>query len=165
MNNTRNYLIYLSGPITGETYEGCSDWRIEASKKIAQLSNGEVKTLSPLRGKQGLESKQTVLKQFYTENPLTTPHNIMGRDYNDTVRSDLVLVNLKGSQRVSIGTVMEVAWAYQSRVPVIIIDDKDGIHNHIMLYEYALNVVDNFDLGVELALTTLLPDQSEYYLS
>ena len=44
--------VYLAGPITGLTFEGCTDWRDYA---IASLADNAIKGLSPMRAKEFLK--------------------------------------------------------------------------------------------------------------
>ncbi len=46
--------VYLSGPITGLDYKGCTDWREYARTWLADLN---IEGLSPMRGKEYLEGK------------------------------------------------------------------------------------------------------------
>jgi hypothetical protein len=72
---------------------------------------GKVKCLSPLRGKEFLKQERE-LKGSYAMYPLSTDKGITFRDHWHVKRCDLVLANLAGATRVSIGTVMEIAWAH-----------------------------------------------------
>jgi len=62
----------------------------------------------------------------------------MTRDFFDCNRADVVVVNLLGATRVSIGTVMEIAWAYQRHTPTVVIMERDStvnVHEHPMIAE------------------------------
>ncbi len=59
----------------------------------------------------------------------------MLRDSFDVRTADALVVNLTGAKKVSIGTVMEIAWAWEKRTPVIAIVEEGNIHEHSMLYE------------------------------
>jgi len=60
----------------------------------------------------------------------------MTRDFNDCSTCDVLLVNLLGASKVSIGTVMEIAWAYQNRTPVVVVMEQEGNpHEHAMIRE------------------------------
>jgi nucleoside 2-deoxyribosyltransferase len=163
-NNIHKFLVYLSGPITGEHFDKANNWRDDLSRKLYNQSYGSIETLSPLRGPTDLP-EDAPLEQNYENNPLTSIHGIMRRDFNDTVRSDLVIVNFNEAKKVSIGTVMEVAWAYYNdSTPVIIINNKENdLHSHIMLEEWAVAIVPDIDTAVKVACTTLLPDSSRFY--
>ncbi|KPK54153.1 MAG: hypothetical protein AMS22_06220, partial [Thiotrichales bacterium SG8_50] len=66
---------------------------------------------------------------------LSCSRGIMTRDRFDCTRCDLLVVNFLGATKVSIGTVMEIAWADLKRIPIIVISEDDNIHNHGMISE------------------------------
>lgn len=123
--------IYLAGPITGVTYNGCTEWREFVSDRVPN----HVHTLSPMRGKEHLKHKEAngVIDDHYLDDTLASVKGINTRDYWDVQKCDLIFVNLLGATRVSIGTVMEIAWARAFDKPVICIMEDDNIHNHSML--------------------------------
>lgn len=128
--------VYLAGPITGLNYEGATDWRNQA---IATLAEVGVKGLSPMRGKEYLSG----VKEFTSDGDMygalsvmSSNRGIMTRDRFDAVRCDVLLVNLLGAPRVSIGTVMEIAWADACRTPIVCVMEPEGnIHDHGMVKE------------------------------
>ncbi len=65
--------------------------------------------------------------------PKETDKWINRRDYFDCTRASVILVNLIGMKTISIGTVMEIAWAYQNNIPVVCMVEPDGPQNHPML--------------------------------
>ncbi len=69
--------------------------------------------------------------------PLSGPRGIMTRDRFDATRCDVLLVNLLGAAKVSIGTVMEIAWADLKRTPIVVAIENDGSnpHEHAMIGE------------------------------
>lgn len=151
--------VYLAGPITGASWNESEDWRdqvkLDASLDPQRFWN--IEFFSPLRGKEYLRDHPEI-KDSYPTLQFSTSKAIMLRDHHDVMTSDAVLVNLTGAKRVSIGTVMEIAWAYTHKIPVIAImegsfDQKTGfdvseggnIHEHSMLNEaiwYRFTTVD-----------------------
>jgi nucleoside 2-deoxyribosyltransferase len=125
------HYIYLAGPITGLTYEGATDWRNQVSER---LNSYKIECLSPMRGKEYLQGKGALTSGTY-DGLLTTAKGIMRRDHFDCTRATALLVNLLGTKKVSIGTVMEIAWAYDKRIPVIAVMEPDNLHHHVMLDE------------------------------
>lgn len=124
------HYVYLAGPITDLTYEGAVDWRDYVA---TQLDSKKVETLSPMRGKTYLLSERSLKAEGYSDQVMSTAKGINRRDFFDCNRADCVFVNLLGAKRVSIGTVMEIAWAFQNKIPTIVIMEKDNIHQHAMI--------------------------------
>lgn len=138
------HYVYLAGPITGLTFKGATDWRNYAAK---QLDSDKVECLSPLRGKDYLLNVGVLHSGSY-DGVLTTGKAITRRDYFDCTRATAVLVNLLGTERVSIGTVMELAWCYQSEIPTIVIMEKKNIHNHVMINESSTYIVESLEEAI-----------------
>jgi nucleoside 2-deoxyribosyltransferase len=81
---------------------------------------------------------------------MSTAKGINRRDFYDCTRSGAVLMNLLGTHKVSIGTVMEIAWAFQARVPVIVVMEKDNIHRHAMIEDSTTYLTSSLDKAYEL---------------
>ncbi len=133
----RNYHVYLAGPISGLDFAGAVDWRDMAKSNLEHWSvNAGIKTLSPMRFEDHLSHETNMSPMGCDSHVLSTPRGIMTRDRFDCTRSDVVLVNLLGAKRVSIGTVMEIGWADLSRVPVVCCMEAEGNpHDHAMVTE------------------------------
>lgn len=129
-------LVYLAGAISGLTYDGAEDWRAFAK---ADLSAHGIKAVSPLRGKdylRGIPALTADCAGYGDLNCMSSPRGIMTRDRFDATRCDILLVNLLGAERVSIGTVMEIAWADAVRTPIVVaMEPKGNIHEHAMISE------------------------------
>ena len=125
------YGVYLAGPITGCTYGECTDWRTDFAKAMPD----EIECFSPMRFKKHLDDGGRIADN-YPEKVWCSQRGIMARDYFDCTRANITVVNLLGATRVSIGTVMELAWCYAFRVPtVVIIEKENNLHEHSMLRE------------------------------
>lgn len=125
-------LVYLAGPISGCSFNGCNDWREDW---IAEFDDGgNIECLSPMRGKkQYLKDLQAI--PDHLSMPLCTPQAIMSRDYFDANRADVIVFNMLGVKTRSIGTIMEAAWGYTRHTPMVWIIEADGSnpHEHAML--------------------------------
>lgn len=156
-------LVYLAGPITGLSYEGCTDWR---QKAIEHLGAFGIQGLSPLRGKEYLKHETDISDNYdHSETALIAAmsgqRGIYARDKFDCHRADIVLVNMLGAKRVSIGTVMEIAWAASNNIPVVLIMEAEGnIHEHSMLREACAFRVDNLDDGLHITVAILAPGKN-----
>jgi nucleoside 2-deoxyribosyltransferase len=124
--------VYLAGPISGLSYEQATLWRAVAANWLEDFG---ITCYSPMRGKKHLALVGQI-EHDYPEDVLTTQRGIMCRDHNDVARADLVLANLRGVSRVSVGTVMELAWAFERGTPVVAILEAEGNpHDHPMVRE------------------------------
>lgn len=152
--------VYLAGPITGLTYDEGNDWR---EVVIRDLEDVGITAWSPLRAKHFLreigvlDSAGTPDSAYIGLNPLSEPKGIMTRDRFDTMKSDVVLMNLLGATRVSIGTMIEAGWADAARVPLVIAMEDDNIHRHAMLNEAAGFIVPTLEEAVAVVKAVLTP--------
>ena len=149
--------IYLAGPISGVSWDTATEWRRDFSKKLQRISP-VLHAASPLRKKEYLSGRESIAT-FVEESlsPLSTARGIMTRDHWDCMDSHLIVANLLGTQRVSIGTVMEIAWAHAYRKPLILVMEKTGNpHDHPMITEATGFRVDNLDDAVHLCGAILL---------
>jgi|GEM_PF-1143899 len=134
--------VYLAGPISDTTFEGAISWRQYAQEFLAKYG---ILGVSPMRGKdyfaQLMSEDETFNDRFddkvqaYKDinEPMSTAQAIFHRDRWDVYRSDIILAHLIGFEKVSIGTVMELAWADAYGKLVIATLDERDIHYHGML--------------------------------
>lgn len=131
--------VYLSGPISGLTYDAGNNWRQHVT---ACLENGHVHCLNPMRSHEFLRDFGVIEDKHAQDDSdrgfLVSDEFIGVRDAWDTMKADLCFVNLLGATRVSIGTVLEIGMAHAARVPIVLVMEKTGnIHDHAMIRNYA----------------------------
>lgn len=144
--------VYLAGPISGLTYDQSELWR----DRFRHIVEPQIECYSPLRAKDYLRH-HGVLEQSYEMHALSGDRAIMARDFWDCTRVDVVVANLIPCKRVSIGTVMEIAWAFHARRPLICIMDPENIHDHPMIREAISFRARSVEEAANLALGILLP--------
>ena len=131
-----SFTVYLAGPISGLSYRRAQNWRDQAA---AALKPHGINALSPLRCKEFLSELPEIGptgENYAHMSPLATPRGVMTRDRYDATRCDVLLVNLLGADRVSIGTVMEIAWADAKRTPIVLVmEERGNPHEHMMIAE------------------------------
>lgn len=140
--------VYLAGPISGLDYNGATEWRNYAKQYLKD--NGNIEGYSPMRGKEFLKHITEFKVTGYDENPISNNRAIMTRDRFDATRADVLLVNFLGTSRISIGTVMEIAWADLSRIPIVMVMEKGNIHEHGMILEAIGYRVDTLDEALDI---------------
>jgi hypothetical protein len=85
-----------------------------------------------MRGKEYLVGDMSIDSVEY-ETPSSCPKGVYTRDRWDSLRCDLMVANLLDASKVSIGTMMEWAWADSRGTPVLMVMEADNIHNHILV--------------------------------
>lgn len=151
MQNT----VYLSGPITGLTFNNCTDWRDYARKALKRHS---IQGISPMRGKEYLANAGIITdgQPAVLANAMSQDQAIVTRDRWDTSRCDFMLCNLLGAKSVSIGTMVEIGWADAYRVPVVLVMEPAGnIHEHAFVRQLSGYRVETLDEGLELIAAAL----------
>jgi nucleoside 2-deoxyribosyltransferase len=144
-------LVYLAGAIAGTRGVEATGWRHDARRL---LSNRDIETLDPMRAKIELARQARISTDFhdYEKNgAFFTSKGIMTRDFNDVKRCDALLVNLLGLAKPSLGTIMELAWAYAFQKPAVVAIEPTGNphDNHPMIHETMMFRVDSLDAGID----------------
>lgn len=143
--------VYLGGPISGCSFDECVDWRLHAIEKLCKQG---IRGLSPMRGKEYLRSEKIIDGSYDTV--LSCARGIYARDRFDALRCDVLLVNFLGAKRVSIGTVMEIAWADSRKTPIICAIEPEGNpHDHPMITEAIGFRVANLPEAINVAISIL----------
>lgn len=127
-------IIYMVRPISGcefkeviAYYEDVADILQDVGYEVLHAMMGKCE----FRGQQGLFKKDG-----YTH-PISTDRAIIGRDRWMTKKADIVFANFLGAKLVSIGSVMELAWAFDHGKHVVIAMEEDNIHRHAFVMQCA----------------------------
>lgn len=143
-------LVYLAGQINGLTYDEATRWRSETKKALGDQG---IKCLDPMRGKESTKQLTNLCPENYGEEIETSPKFIMRRDHMDVMSCDIVLVNLDNRKRELIGTLMELAWAYDYHKPVIAIcQEDDSYYRHPFVLECIMARVSTLEQAIDLVI-------------
>lgn len=130
-------LVYLAGAIAGLSYGEAVDWRAGARNILQERG---IETLDPMRAKSALGSLNdgrisSDFHDYARYGAFFTSQGIMTRDLNDVQRCDALLVNLLELRKPSLGTIMELAWAYALQKPAVVAIERTGNphDNHPMI--------------------------------
>ena len=154
---TNHKSVYLAGPIAGLTFDDADEWRGYARDV---LRTHDIDGMSPLRGKAYLRTLGSLSAQSVSEGKaglLSLPRSIMTRDFHDATNCDVLLVNLLRASRVSIGTMMEIAWCFQLRTPIVCVMEPGNVHEHAMLSEAIGYRVETVDEALAVCVAILNP--------
>ena len=150
-------LVYLAGGIAGLPGTEAVLWRVGAALALADR---DIETLDPMRHKQRLAGASRISTDYHDYadlGPFFTSRGIMARDFNDVKRCDALLVNLLGLTRPSLGTVMELGWAYAMQKPAVVVMEAEcNPHDlHPMIHEAISFRVETMGEGVDVVATVL----------
>lgn len=126
--------IYLAHPISGLSYNEVMDYYEGMKNRLRRLG---YEVLQPMTGKGYLRNELEFKSHGYTGLPASTNHAILERD-NWMVRlADVVLVDLWGADKVSIGCMMELAWAHDHHKHTVVVMGLNNVHRHAFVLEAA----------------------------
>lgn len=118
--------VYLCGPITGMSYEDCYrdrervQWALEAFGYTV---------LNPLRDKEELKGEGKLEAGGYTKGSiLTTAEGFFTRDLMWVDQADVVFALFDNATRVSVGSCVEIGYAYSRGKVIVTVGDE--YHNH-----------------------------------
>ena len=127
--------IYCARPISGCSGEEVVEY-YETIKNI--LTNLGYNVYIPMVGKGEMRTEvEFKADQPTHDNPLATNHAIYERDKWMVTQSDIVFANLVDAKSVSIGTVMEMAWAALLGKHLVVAMGKADLHRHAFVLESA----------------------------
>lgn len=143
--------VYLAGPIGGLNYAGATTWRDQVTTELKSVG---IESLDPMRFKEFLDKETCISAEAdaHGEHPLAKSKGILTRDFFDCQTADVILANLlpcKETGIVTIGTVLEMAWAHAFQKPLVVIGAADDIHvKHPMIHQIIGYRLDTLDAGI-----------------
>lgn len=141
---SKRLTVYLSGPMSGLTGPEMTEWRRHAETTLATAG---YTVRDPCRGMTFAESDQP-LQPDYAKSEVSNDHACFIRDRFDVVAADILLVNLLGARKVSIGTVVEVAWAHLLDKFTVLVMEQDNPHRHAFMAECSGVIFEDIDDAV-----------------
>lgn len=133
--------IYLAHPVSGLSYEDVANYYVGMSMLLKQAG---YTILSPMTAKECLRTEKKLRAHGY-DNPISTNHAIIERDRWMVCKADIVYVNLMNATDVSIGCMMELAWAHDRGKHTVVSVPEDNVHRHAFVLEAADIVFDNHE--------------------
>lgn len=141
MENKRDELrVCLVGPITGYPFEVVAKWRKEFCANPPQGMVG----IDPLRKRSELATSAVVAGE-YPKHRLASKKGILAQNKFDVMRSSAILANFLGADRLSLGSVIELALAFQAWKRIVVVMEKENPHDHPYVRSCADVVVETMD--------------------
>ncbi len=135
---THALTVYLAGPISGLRQADAIEWRRLAREELEKA--GQYRCIDPMRGHDSRRAEEALRADGH--NWPYGPKAVFLRDRHDVARSQILLVNLLGATKVSLFTMMEMAWAYDQRSFVLTVMEPEGnVHEHLAVTEASSLVV------------------------
>lgn len=132
--------VYLVGPITGYSFDVVTKWRKEFCANPPQDMVG----IDPLRRRPELATS-TVIAGEYPTHRLMSKDGILAQNKFDVMRSNATLANFIGADRLSLGSVIELAWAFYAWKHIVVVMGKENPHDYPCVRSCANVVVETMD--------------------
>lgn len=153
-------MVYLAGPIANVSGINAVEWRYYCTHKLEGYKP-EIRVRNPMRAKVSkLYNLKSISDNFHTYQDFGVffkSRAIMTRDFNDVKQSTVLLVNLLGAKQPSLGTIMEMAWAFALQKPCVVAIEPEGNphDNHPMIHEAMSFRVASLDEAIYAVVTIL----------
>ena len=141
--------IYLARSISGLSYAEVME---EYGKTVFKLE-GLYEILNPMTAKGHLKSEVAFAAYGKYVHPVSVGHAIYERDKWMVQSCDVLLADLSGTTKVSIGVMMELAWAALLGKHTVLILPEENIHTHTFVRESADIVFSEYDEAIDYLLT------------
>ena len=137
--------IYISHPMTGLSGNEVLNYFEDLKNKLEQWGYF---VYCPTTGKYYLRDSEELQASGY-KNAISNNHAITERDHWMVSQTDIVFVDFSNSEKVSIGCIAELSWAYHLNKHVVLILPKNNIHTHAFVLEMADIIFENINEGLE----------------
>ena len=138
--------VYLAGPIAGCNEAQAKNWR--ASVHVALQGYG-MRGMSPLRCEPSTIGDRYQLT--YDEELYGTAQAIFSKNRFDLAKCEATLAYLPLKNFApSVGTISEIAWAYEQGKLLVVASDNPAIFNHPIIKLQAGWIVPDLDTAVEI---------------
>ena len=119
--------VYLCGPISGLGKREMTVWRNEAKSRLVKVG---YRVHDPLTGEKDLWPEHNIDSKHKTKCPPSVAGATLAKDMAQVINSDIIIANLKGAIKVSIGSCFELAWGLILNKYCIVVKGKRGVHAH-----------------------------------
>lgn len=137
--------IYIAGSISGQSGEDVVSYFKNTKSRLIGMG---FEVFSPMTGK-GFFRNEIKFKASGYNNPVSTNHAIIERDHWMVSTVDIVYCNLTMAKNVSIGSMMELAWAHHMGKHTVLAMQADNIHQHAFVIEAADIIFESHEDAIE----------------
>jgi hypothetical protein len=131
--------VYCAHPINGLALDEVIEYYSQICYKLKGLG---FKITHPMVSGDSIRTDTESRSEPTNPNPKNSNHAIVKRDYWLISQADIFYLDLTGCKNISIGCVMELAWANAHNKYTIVVMEKNNIHAHAFVIETACVVFD-----------------------
>lgn len=125
-----NLTIYLATSITGKKTEDVETYFILTEKKLIDMGYNAIHCY---QAKNGIKPNTIMTSDPLYHDPSITDNAILYRDNWMVRQCDILFANLLNAPRISIGTICEIAWAWDHHKHIVLAIEDKSIHDHAFL--------------------------------
>ena len=140
------FTSYLAGYISGAKISECTEWRKRIRSYYLNKGWDQLVFLDPLNG----DERETIDDEGLSSSVIPGKA-LVYRDYQSVKNSDLIIANLDtfGQERPLTGTIYELAWAWNFKIPVIVITENHRYIKHPFIQDTASMIVSSVEELIE----------------
>ena len=128
----KKFWIYCVHPMSGLTWGEVERYYTETKMRLDALGYF---VLHPMCAKSELKGNKFDPKAGETGNSVVSAHGITRRDHWMVRKSDIVFADLSGCKKKSVGSISEIATAYELGKHTIGVMEKGNVHEHAFMSE------------------------------
>ncbi|MFA4972364.1 MAG: nucleoside 2-deoxyribosyltransferase [bacterium] len=122
---------YLAGSVAHLTWDEAMRWRRAFAGRLRRAG---FEPLIPCEAEKVARNNGPMVAADSTA-PGCSNQEIFARDLNMLWDADVVVANLRGAERASLGTAWELGWAYSNGVPIIAVVQPGDLHWHAFIIQ------------------------------
>lgn len=140
------FKIYCVAPISNLSYNEVVDYYHGVKCDLEAIGYD---VLYPMCCKGYLKNEKDDLQSSGYVFPPSTDDAIFGRDRFFVQCADIILANFTNARRVSIGSMFELAWASMLGKHIIVVMDKDNVHQHSFVKKAAHIIFPTYEEAIQ----------------
>lgn len=138
--------VYLVHPMSGLPYEKVEEYYTPTKEKLESVGYF---VMHPMCAKKYLRGKKFHPNGNEVGHPIVTAHAITRRDHWMVRKADIIFADLSNAPDKSIGSISEIATAYELGKHTVGVMDKQNVHEHAFMTEQFDIIFTNYDDAIE----------------
>lgn len=122
--------IYLACSISGQNTDNIENYYLQTESILTKLGYN---IFHCYQAKNGIKPNTIMSKQELFHDPTLSDTAILYRDNWMVRKADIIFANLLNTKNVSIGSVAELAWAWDHHKHIVLCMQEDSMHNHAFI--------------------------------
>lgn len=139
--------VYIAHPVSGMTFEEAFNFFSKMNKTISDMGFKVFDPVSIYSNK--MENKTAICRPHGIDSNIICDHALFERCKWMVDKSDIIFMDLTGSIKISIGCIMELAWASKNGCHTIVCVEEESVYQHAFVKESADVIFDRVEMALE----------------